>query len=147
MFFYLLKIIFLYLFSLFEKRKQVTPVKMRNIIKRIRCFDAGGCYEGEYNRWPRDSIVWFQPLTEVTGKKIKASIVKQERNFLICNIHDETTFSDTRVKVHKREIMDILSAPHFHYGLIGHREGFEMPKYTQYKSSLFTFAPLTPPYS
>lgn len=109
-------------------------------VTRLRCYDYGGCYEGEWNRWPRDSLVWFRPLSY--PYKVKGSIVRQEKNFLICDVDYVTYKEDSdypagRVKVHKREIIDILSAPHFHYGKIGERENFFMPTYPNYRSKIY----------
>ena len=133
-----------YLVSLYQPKfylqptQQFTLTKMsRSKIFRLLCFDAQGCYEGEWNRWPRDSIVWFRPI--VYPYKVKASIVRQEKNYLICDVdvnYNDLLFPEClmgRVKVHKREIMDILTAPHFHYGKVGDRENFEMPRYSHYR--------------
>lgn len=122
---------------------------------RVLCYDQGGCLEGEYNRWPRDSIVWFRP------KKVpylfKGSIIRTEKNFLICTLEDRynmdmlskeyagEVYGGSRVKIHKREIYDVLTAPHFHYGFVGHRENFIMPQYPHYRGVFFYETPAYSP--
>jgi hypothetical protein len=130
------------LFFIYSFWKKSLKRKMNKLIRpfRLRCYEAG-CYWGEYNRWPKDSYVWFRPLK--LNFLFKATIIRQEKNFLICDMEDcqmldalreRTQMPTTRVKVHKAEIYDILSAPHFCGGKFDEvRKNFVCPTYPYYR--------------
>ena len=149
-------LIFLFLYYFGETAYQffaeTEKQKRMKRVFRLRCFDAGGCYMGEHNKWPKDSIVWFRPLEY--NLLFKATIIRQEKNFLICDLEEQwglrhltslTNIPSHRVKVHKREIYDILTAPHFHYGVVGTRENFSCPNYPHYKGVLYMATPIQSP--
>jgi len=50
-----------------------------------------------------------------------------------------------RIKVHKREIYDILTAPHFHYGTVETRDNFSPPSYPHYIGTSYRVTPLASP--
>lgn len=120
--------------------------KMRRVL-RLLCFDQGGCYEAEYNKWPKDSRIWFRPLK--MPHLFTGTIVNTQGNFVTCALDDSknmhylsmayagSIMEGSRVRVHKREVYDILSAPHFHYGLLGHRENFVLPSYPHYRGKVY----------
>lgn len=139
--------ILLILFFIYYFTKTPPKPKMSKSIRpfRLRCFRAG-CYTGEYNRWPKDSYVWFRPIK--MSFLFKACIVRQEKNFLICDmeecqmldaLRERTQMPSLRVKVHKAEIHDILSAPHYFYGKSDEvRKDFVCPDYPHYRGPNYT---------